>query len=84
MEYLEPIIRPTIGVLTKIGEAHQENFISLQQKCLEKLELFVNCNVFIYDEDNELVSRAVDRMVLAQKAFSWSRKQRRTSFYFQH
>ena len=76
MEYLEPIIRPTIGVLTKIGEAHQENFISLQQKCLEKLELFVNCNVFIYDEDNELVSRAVDRMVLAQKAFSWSRKNR--------
>lgn len=40
MECLEPIIKPTIGVLTKIGEAHQENFISLHQKCLEKLELF--------------------------------------------
>ncbi len=24
MEYLEPVIRPTIGILTKIGEAHQE------------------------------------------------------------
>jgi alanine racemase len=76
MENLEPIIRPTIGLLTKIGEAHQENFSSLQQKCLEKLELFVNCSVFIYDEDNDLVSRAVDRMVLAQKAFTWSRKNR--------
>lgn len=74
MEYLEPVIRPTIGVLTKIGEAHQENFTSLQQKCLEKLELFVNCNVFIYDEDNDLVSGCVDMMVLSQKAFSWSRK----------
>ena len=40
MENLEPIIRPTIGVLTKIGDAHQENFDSLQQKTLEKLELF--------------------------------------------
>ncbi|HBG57823.1 MAG TPA: bifunctional UDP-N-acetylmuramoyl-tripeptide:D-alanyl-D-alanine ligase/alanine racemase [Porphyromonadaceae bacterium] len=76
MEYLEPIIKPTIGVLTKIGEAHQENFSSLQQKCLEKLELFVNCDVFIFDEDNELVSRCVDMMVLSQKAFSWSRKNR--------
>lgn len=76
MEYLEPVIRPTIGVLTKIGEAHQENFVSLQQKCLEKLELFVNCDVFIYDEDNDLVSRCVDMMVLSQKTFSWSRRNR--------
>ena len=74
MEQLEPIIKPTIGVLTKIGEAHQENFTSLQQKCMEKLELFVNCDVFIYDEDNDLVSRCVDLMVLSQKSFSWSRR----------
>ncbi|NLY25303.1 MAG: bifunctional UDP-N-acetylmuramoyl-tripeptide:D-alanyl-D-alanine ligase/alanine racemase, partial [Bacteroidales bacterium] len=76
MELLEPIIKPTIGVLTKIGEAHQENFTSLQQKCMEKLELFTNCDVFIFDEDNELVSRCVDLMVLSQKTFSWSRQNR--------
>ena len=82
MEYLEPVIRPTIGVLTKIGEAHQENFASLQQKCMEKLELFVNSNVIIYDEDNELVSRCVDMMVFSQKAFSWSRKNRDAPLFF--
>lgn len=76
MEPLETMIRPTIGVLTKIGEAHQENFTSLQQKCMEKLELFVNCDVFIFDEDNDLVSRCVDLMVLSQKSFSWSRSNR--------
>ena len=81
MEYLEPIIRPTIGILTKIGEAHQENFTSLQQKCMEKLELFVNCKVLIFDEDNELVTSCVDRMVLSQKAFSWSRKNRDAHLY---
>jgi len=81
MKYLEPVIRPTIGVLTKIGEAHQENFESLQQKCLEKLELFVNCDVFIFDEDNELVSRCVEMMVLSQKAFSWSRKNRDANLF---
>ena len=81
MELLEPIIRPTIGVLTKIGEAHQENFTSLQQKCTEKLELFVNCDVFVYDEDNDLVSRCADLMVLSQKSFSWSRKNRDAPLY---
>lgn len=81
MEHLEPIIQPSIGVLTKIGEAHQKNFASLQQKCLEKLELFINCKVLVYDEDNELVSNCVDRMVMAQKAFSWSRKNREAHLY---
>src|SRR5690554_6867317 len=74
MELLEPIIKPTIGVLTKIGEAHQENFSSLQQKTLEKLELFTNCEVFIYEKDNELVNSCVDLKVLSQKTFTWSRK----------
>ena len=81
MEKLEPVIRPTIGVLTKVGEAHQENFASLQQKIMEKLELFVNCDVFIFDEDSELVSQSVDQMVLSPKAFTWSRKNRDAHLY---
>lgn len=81
MEYLEPVIRPTIGVLTKIGEAHQENFSSLQQKTLEKLELFTNCEVLIYDEDNELVNSCVDLKVLSQKKFSWSKKNREAHLF---
>ncbi len=81
MEILEPMIKPTIGVLTKIGEAHQENFTSLQQKAMEKLELFSNCEVFIYDEDNDLVNRCVDLKVLSQKTFSWSRKNRESHLY---
>ena len=36
MERLQPIIAPTIGVITNIGEAHQEKFISTTQKCMEK------------------------------------------------
>ncbi len=81
MERLEPMIRPTIGVLTNLGEAHQENFTSLQQKCMEKLELFVNCNVLIFDEDNELVRSCIDRMVLSHKTLSWSRENRDAHLY---
>ena len=81
MELLEPIIKPTIGILTKIGEAHQENFSSLQQKIMEKLELFVDCEVLIYDEDNHLVNRCIDLKVLSQKTFTWSRINRDAHLY---
>lgn len=74
MKYLEPVIRPTIGIFTKLGEAHQENFTSLQEKCMEKLELFANSNVFIYEEDNKIINQSADRAVLSQKSFCWSRK----------
>ncbi|MDO5524133.1 MAG: bifunctional UDP-N-acetylmuramoyl-tripeptide:D-alanyl-D-alanine ligase/alanine racemase [Bacteroidia bacterium] len=74
MEYLEPIIRPTIGVFTKLGEAHQENFTSQQQKCMEKLELFANSDIFVYEDDNRVIHQSADMMVLSQKSFCWSRK----------
>src|SRR5690554_1941475 len=48
---------------------------------MEKLELFVNSKVLIFDEDNDLVTSCVDRMVLSQKAFSWSRKNRDAHLY---
>jgi len=47
MEQLEKIIRPTIGVLTNIGEAHSEGFLDNTHKLAEKLLLFKNCPVLI-------------------------------------
>jgi alanine racemase len=49
---LEKIIRPTIGVLTNIGEAHSNGFIDTGHKFREKAILFRNCQVVIgRDED---------------------------------
>lgn len=42
MERLERIIRPTIGVLTNIGTAHNDGFESEEQKAAEKNLLFVH------------------------------------------
>lgn len=81
MEHLESIIYPTIGVFTKLGEAHQENFASLQQKCKEKLELFINSEVIIYNEDNAVLSRCVEDMAMSHKAFTWSFKNRENPLY---
>jgi alanine racemase len=79
MARLEPIISPTIGVITNIGDAHQENFQTLKQKCLEKLELFVGCEVVICEEEDTLIEECMTELLLSPKRFTWSRKQSGTS-----
>jgi alanine racemase len=51
MKLLEHIIRPTIGLITNIGQAHDENFENQKQKVNEKLKLFLNSEVIIYCKD---------------------------------
>ncbi len=74
MSKLEAIIRPTIGILTNIGQAHQEGFKSMKQKCLEKLELFINCDVIICEEENELIDECMEIACLSHKRLTWSRR----------
>jgi len=52
MEKLEPIIQPTIGVLTSLGNAHNEGFASLREKAIEKLKLFQYSDVIICQKDS--------------------------------
>ncbi|HEY3371996.1 MAG TPA: bifunctional UDP-N-acetylmuramoyl-tripeptide:D-alanyl-D-alanine ligase/alanine racemase [Prolixibacteraceae bacterium] len=59
MAHLQKIIQPTIGILTNIGESHQENFISKQQKLQEKLKLFESCDTLIYCKDQTLVESVI-------------------------
>ena len=74
MEALQSIIRPTIGILTNIGGAHQENFYSVIDKCTEKLTLFKDCDVFIYDADNKLISNCVSKCLFGAREIAWSKK----------
>ena len=52
MENLEQMIKPTLGVLTKMGEAHQEGFSSLDEKKREKLILFKDSKTIRTLDDN--------------------------------
>ena len=47
MDRLQQIIQPAIGILTNIGEAHDDGFIDKQQKLNEKIKLFTNAEVLI-------------------------------------
>jgi alanine racemase len=47
MDRLQQMILPTIGLITNLGEAHDEGFASRDQKLLEKLKLFEEAEIVI-------------------------------------
>ena len=73
MRALQSIIQPTIGILTNIGGAHQENFFSLQEKCMEKISLFKDCDVVIYNGDNEMIANCMAKSMLTAREIAWSK-----------
>ncbi|HEU4497676.1 MAG TPA: UDP-N-acetylmuramoyl-tripeptide--D-alanyl-D-alanine ligase, partial [Flavobacterium sp.] len=82
MENLEKIIRPTIGVLTNIGPAHDEGFQGTEEKITEKLKLFKSSEVFICQKD-KLAGSAVSKISsLGGKAFTWSFEDQAADVFF--
>lgn len=73
MEKLQPIVNPTIGIFTNLGDAHQEGFASMKQKCEEKLKLFTQSEALIYCSDDKLVDISVQQVKLKAKLFSWGK-----------
>lgn len=55
MAALSGIIQPTIGIITNIGQAHQENFSSKDEKCREKMRLFHDAKVVFYNADDDTI-----------------------------
>ena len=81
MYALRDIIQPTIGVLTSLGSAHQENFRSMEEKCMEKLELMHDTEAMVYCSDNDIVSRCVRRMQYKGEKIGWSQCDEKAVFF---
>lgn len=52
MDKLQKVIRPTIGILTNIGSAHDEGFHDRKEKTREKWLLFKDCDTVICCADH--------------------------------
>ena len=57
MERLNRMIRPTVAVVTNIGQAHQENFPSFDIKCKEKFQLLNGCETAILNMSDDCIAR---------------------------
>ena len=83
MAALQKVIKPTIGVFTNIGQAHQENFISFEQKAGEKLNLFTQVETLVYCMDYYDIQQVILRAGLGKKVklLPWSRKFKEAEIY---
>ena len=81
MQALRDIIQPTIGVLTSLGGAHQENFRSMDEKCQEKLSLFHDAKVVAYNSDDNVVSRCMRKSGYRGEKLSWSKEDPQTAMF---
>ncbi len=71
MDALEGIIQPTVGVMTHLGSAHDENFANRQEKCLEKLRLFRHAKVLVFNADDEMISDCVAQSGFKGQLIGW-------------
>lgn len=69
MDKLEEIIRPSIGILSNIGSAHDEGFENTSQKALEKWKLFKHSEVVIFKKDKTFENLLT---LNTQEKFTWS------------
>ena len=60
MAKLERIIKPTIGVMTNLGAAHQENFMSYGIKCAEKMLLFKDCQTLVLNSKDATILQCAE------------------------
>lgn len=72
MALLQDLVRPEIGIFTNLGEAHQQNFESLEQKLQEKLILFRDAKMLICSGDSGYIDQ-IKRLLPSVKLFTWGR-----------
>ena len=74
MARLETILHPDNGIFTHLGNAHLENFGSLEELVQEKVKLFIHCRLVVYCKDFELVHRTLAGVPYSGNPifFTWS------------
>ncbi|MCG6186083.1 bifunctional UDP-N-acetylmuramoyl-tripeptide:D-alanyl-D-alanine ligase/alanine racemase [Maribellus maritimus] len=82
MKKLTEIIKPEIGIFTNLGDAHQENFESYEQKTEEKLQLFKSSEKLIFSVDNQLYKKKITRFCEEHSVtpVSWSLQKNKNVF----
>lgn len=83
MSILENIVKPTIGIFTNIGDAHQINFSSLEEKIDEKLNLFTHCKKLIFHNNNFLLTNRIQNFARKKsiQLVSWGEGDENTYSY---
>ncbi len=71
MQRLEQMIRPDIGIFTHLGDAHDENFTSREEKLAEKALLFTRCQ-WVIGQAGKALQFIRSRVPAKTTFFTWS------------
>lgn len=71
MSRLEEIIKPDDVIVTNIGEAHQENFTSKEEKLREKLQICRNARRIFYCKHHTLIDKTLHELFPDKELISW-------------
>ena len=80
MKILEDIFSPQIGVLNHIGAAHSSNFESIEELIDDKVQLFKNSEIIIFNGDNHLVYNKITNIYSSKKLTSFGFKNHNNVF----
>ncbi len=74
MSKLEAILQPDRGIFTHLGNAHLENFSSLEELVSEKVKLFTHCKLIVYCKDFDPIQKALYNLKYTSEPqfFCWS------------
>lgn len=87
MQTLQKIIKPTIGLLTNIGSAHDEGFDNIGEKIKEKLQLFKDVDVLIYHKNKTIeqflpnIGIQITTLGTKRRTFNWSFKDKEADVF---
>ncbi|MCQ2227295.1 MAG: alanine racemase [Bacteroidales bacterium] len=71
MARLEEIVEPDDVIITNLGQAHQENFSSLEQKLEEKLVMARNAKRIFYCADNQKIAEYIESRFPDAEKIGW-------------
>ena len=72
MARLHQMIQPTTAVITNIGQAHQENFLTYDIKCSEKLQLMKGCTTAVLNGSDNCIIRCMESLPAAMEKVTWN------------
>ena len=71
MDKLQKMIRPSLGILTNIGDAHDNGFENRAEKLQEKLSLFSQSECLVYNGDDLMIHQAASTAVYKGELCNW-------------
>jgi len=83
MSKLEKIVKPNTVIFTAFGEAHQENFKSLEIKASEKLQMCKHTETLIFSSDFSTISDLIQNNndFNSKTLFTWSLKNKNADLF---